>query len=650
VIKYRREIDGLRALAVLPVILFHAGFSAFSGGYAGVDVFFVISGYLITAIILAQSSEGGFSIARFYERRARRILPALFLVMLVSLPFAWYCLLPHQLRYFSQSLVATTLFLSNVFFYLKSNYFSEAAEITPLLHTWSLAVEEQFYLVFPLFLVAMGRLHERWLVRSLWALALASLALAQLGTSHAPAAAFFLLPTRGWELLIGALASVYAMRAAASDPRALRLPPAAMQGLSLCGLLLIGFAVFAYDAHTPFPGLPALAPTVGAVLILLFADSRTWAGRLLGTRAMVGVGLISYSAYLWHQPLFAFARAISEQDLSAWQSAALCVLVLPLSALSWYFVERPVRSSRRGGLVLLVAAALLAALFTVLGFIGHRTDGFIDYKVSQIAPQYRHYLIDKRVVVADRIALWDQKLAGSDRPFDAAQGQRRLLILGDSKAEDLYVAMDLKRELFPQLQLRRATLDDECMGLMTSTLQGIKPSLADRLHEMAAPSDKNCKTDMARLAANHLLEDADEVVLSTTWQDHTWQDGARFAIQIAKPARPVSVVSTANFNDLSSLSMRVAAKQLDPAAAGRFFFANIRPDWNKPGDELAATIKPVAHTRYLEKLALFCDLPNKTCPMFSPTGEPYVYDGGHVTIRGAQDLGQRVHEAGWFAK
>ncbi len=665
-IQYRQEIDGLRALAVVPVILFHAGFSAFSGGYAGVDVFFVISGYLITSIILTQRAEGSFSLARFYERRARRILPALFLVMLVSLPFAWFFLLPHQLRYFSQSLVATSLFLSNVLFYLKSNYFSEAAEITPLLHTWSLAVEEQFYLVFPLFLIAVGRLGDRWLLRSLWVIAIMSLGLAQVGTLFSPAAAFFLLPTRGWELLVGSLACVYSMRAGSKGPGAslgpaqggaARMPAPAAQALSLCGLALIVIAIFVFDHNTPFPGLPALVPTVGAALILLFATRQTWVGRLLALKPLAAIGLISYSAYLWHQPVFAFARAISEQELSAWQSAALCALVLPLSVASWYFVETPVRTSRANGgasgRVLAVAAVLLAALFSVLGYIGHKMDGFIDYKMSRIAPDYRRYVIDRNTLGDERIAVWDQRLAGSDRPFDDIKsregaGKKRLLLLGDSKAEDLYVAMDVNRPLFANLQVRRATLDDECMGLMTSRLRGEAPSLMDRMHAMAAPPNKRCETDIPRLEANKLLENADEVVLSTTWQAHTWQDGARFATQVARPDRPVSVVSVANFNDLPSLSMRVAQRQMDLAAAGRYFYANIRPDWNKPGDDLAQRIKPVPNTRYLEKLNLFCNMKAQTCPMFSKAGEPLVFDGGHVTVRGAEDLGRRLHDAGWF--
>ena len=212
--KYRAEIDGLRALAVLPVILFHAGFEWFSGGFVGVDVFFVISGYLITTIIISEMAEGKFSIINFYERRARRILPALFFVMLACLPFAWLWLAPSDLRDFGQSLVAVSTFSSNILFWWESGYFDTAAELKPLLHTWSLAVEEQFYILFPLFLMLTWRLGIKTILILLSIVFLISLGVAVWGTQYAThpkiiSGAFFLLPTRGWELLIGVFAAFY---------------------------------------------------------------------------------------------------------------------------------------------------------------------------------------------------------------------------------------------------------------------------------------------------------------------------------------------------------------------------------------------------------------------------------------------------------
>ncbi|NDV87372.1 acyltransferase family protein [Aurantimonas aggregata] len=210
--KYRPEIDGLRAVAVVPVILFHAGISGFDGGFLGVDVFFVISGFLITAIIMAELETGRFSLARFYERRARRILPALTVMMLVCLPFAWMWMLPSELVRFGRSLAATAVFLSNVLYWRQTNYFSPDAELNPLLHTWSLSVEEQFYILFPLILMLMWSRSRRWVVPLLVLGAVASVAVAEWGGRNAPAAAFFLAPSRAFELLLGSLAAFFVHR------------------------------------------------------------------------------------------------------------------------------------------------------------------------------------------------------------------------------------------------------------------------------------------------------------------------------------------------------------------------------------------------------------------------------------------------------
>jgi peptidoglycan/LPS O-acetylase OafA/YrhL len=206
--RYRAEIDGLRAIAVLPVILFHAGFDVFGGGYVGVDVFFVISGYLITSILLSEFSQGDFSFARFYERRARRILPALFVVILACFPFAYVWMSPAQLDAFGLSVASVSIFASNILFWREAGYFDAASEIKPLLHTWSLAVEEQFYLLFPIFLALIWRYGRRWALAAVVCATIVSFAWAQWGTSS-DEAKFFLAPARIWELFAGSIAAFY---------------------------------------------------------------------------------------------------------------------------------------------------------------------------------------------------------------------------------------------------------------------------------------------------------------------------------------------------------------------------------------------------------------------------------------------------------
>ncbi len=376
VMDYRREVDGLRAIAVIPVIFFHADFQAFRGGFVGVDVFFVISGYLITTIILAEIERGTFSLVNFYERRTRRLLPALFLVMLVCLPFAWIWLLPSEIRGFSQSLIAVSTFSSNILFWKTSDYWEIAGAFIPLLHTWSLAVEEQYYLLFPLFMMVMWRFGKRWILSLFIMTAATSFLLAQWGSHNHPTATFYLLITRIWEIAIGASIALYFFYR--KNPVRAVLPHKYIdEALGIIGLLMIGYAVFWFDETVPFPGLYALVPTIGTALIILFSSSTTVIGRLLGIRILVGIGLISYSAYLWHQPLFAFARYRSLRSPDASLFLILAALSIVLAFLSWRFVEKPFRTRGIIGRRAIFSFAAIGSVFFIsIGFAGHSSDGW----------------------------------------------------------------------------------------------------------------------------------------------------------------------------------------------------------------------------------------------------------------------------------
>ena len=374
--KYRREIDGLRAVAVLPVILFHAGFNYFEGGFVGVDVFFVISGYLITTIILADMNNGTFSIVTFYERRARRILPVLFFVMFCCLPFAWLWLLPTHLKDFSKSLTAVSLFSSNIFFWKGSGYFDTAAELKPLLHTWSLAVEEQYYILFPLFLLALWKLRKRWIFGILIALALISLTMAHIGAYSYPSATFYLLPTRGWELAIGAIIAFYFLYKR-DQIEFIRSNKSISEAFSFIGLSLICYSIFAFNKSTPFPSIYALIPTVGAALIIIFSTVDTTVGRLLSSKLMVGIGLLSYSAYLWHQPLFVFARYRSMTEPGVMLLVVLSCLSIVFAYFSWRYIEIPFRDKKTFGRKKIFCFAVVGSIFfAATGFAGRMNKGW----------------------------------------------------------------------------------------------------------------------------------------------------------------------------------------------------------------------------------------------------------------------------------
>jgi len=339
---YRPEIDGLRALAVTLVLLYHARFrigptDLFTGGFIGVDIFFVISGYLVGRIVIEEISDHRFSFVAFYERRARRILPALYCMLLFTLPAAWRLMLPQDMARYGQGLVASVASLSNIYFWRGGGYDTADILTNPLIHTWSLGLEEQFYMILPPVLLVLHRAVpvRAWIMVG-GACAVSTL-LAERVTAEWPAASFFLLPTRFWELGAGIL---LAMRGQDGVRRVAR--PWA-PGL---GLVLILGSLPWVSVHQHHPGIATLAPVLGTALIIAFAAD-DWATRLLSLRPITGLGLISYSLYLWHQPVFAFSRLHQAGDVSVGTKLTLMLLAIALATVSWLLVERPTRDRRR---------------------------------------------------------------------------------------------------------------------------------------------------------------------------------------------------------------------------------------------------------------------------------------------------------------
>lgn len=349
-LNHRLDIDGLRAVAILSVVFFHAGLSC-SGGYVGVDIFFVISGYLISSLILKDLQADKFSLVNFWERRLRRIFPALAAMVFVTLGAGWFLLLPEHLEKLGNSAVAQALLSANIYFWRTTNYFGGANDEKPLLHTWSLAVEEQFYMFFPLLLLFLFRSkwgRSRSLIVTLLIVWVTSLLVAVWGVKHQPYATFFLLPTRAWELVCGALV-------AALPANAVPTAHWVREGVSMVGALGMLAPIFLYDETTPFPGLAALPPCVGAALVI-WANSpdngnaltlkRTWVSMALSWRWVVFIGLISYSLYLWHWPVIMFSNYWKTAPLSAGVRWSLVGISFILAILSWRYVETPFRTKR----------------------------------------------------------------------------------------------------------------------------------------------------------------------------------------------------------------------------------------------------------------------------------------------------------------
>jgi peptidoglycan/LPS O-acetylase OafA/YrhL len=451
--KYRPEIDGLRALAVLPVIFFHAGFEWFSGGFIGVDVFFVISGYLITTIILDDLENDRFSIVNFYERRARRILPALAIVCLaISIP-SWIILSSLDVSKFGSAMLGVATFTSNFVFWRAQGYFDESAEFNPLLHTWSLAVEEQFYLFFPIFLLIAWRFGKRPIFWMIVAFSAISIIVSEWGWRNYPAANFYLAPTRVWELFFGSLAAIINQKQGVKGNNF----------LALIGLLAILAAIVFYNENTPFPSVYTLLPVLGATMLVLFADSKTLVAKILSAKVVVWLGLISYSAYLWHQPVLVFFRKLKgDIHISAVEGPLLLIFILALSYLTWKFIENPFRSkkgfsAKSIGVMSLVALSLIAGV----GLLSINATKNYESDLAQqlVDAEYVYFAnMDERKLAVHRLAF----------PLSPVS----TLVMGSSRA--MQIGSSMLGDTSLNISVSAATIEDD-VALIGEAVAKLRP-------------------------------------------------------------------------------------------------------------------------------------------------------------------------------
>lgn len=500
---YRADIDGLRAIAILPVLLFHAHVSGFSGGYVGVDIFFVISGFLITGIIAREVDEGRFSIIRFYERRARRIMPALGVMLVAVLAGAAWLYLPGDFESVPKSALAATLFISNIFFFTETGYFAGGADTKPLLHTWSLAVEEQFYIGFPILLMLVARFIPRHRIAIVGGIAALSLAIAIALQRDTSGFAFYMLPPRAWELFTGALLALGAIPAV--RPRWLR------EGIALAGLAAIGFAVHYYDRDTLFPGITAMLPVVGAAAIIHCAPG-TLTGRLLSLRAMTWVGLISYSLYLWHWPLIVLTEYATDAELSGARAVIVILAAFAAAVLSWRFVEQPFRDPRRVSqrrIFLLTGGAMAALCAIALAMIA------AGPWPTRFSPQVLALAAGSSDVSPYRAQCHDVDMRGATPcTLGAANMPPDAILWGDSHGVELAYALSEAARTHNRALIQRTT------------------SSCPPVEGYDAPRDPRCaRTNTAVLKAIHADRSLRHVFLAAYWANETFNTPA-FAAQV----------------------------------------------------------------------------------------------------------------------
>ncbi len=476
---YRPDVDGLRAVAVLLVVFDHLQ-TRVAGGYIGVDVFFVISGYLISSVILSEMAAGRFSLINFYERRVRRILPALLGMLLGCAAITCFCSVPSETADFARSLLSAVFSVSNFFFWLHTRsgflnwhhagYFDASRSgLDTLLHTWSLAVEEQFYIVFPLFLMMVRRWFPNRLAAAIWSITGFTFALACIWANRDPTAAFYFAPLRAWELLIGTIVSQHYVPVIGGKW--------GRNFAALAGLLLILVPSIRYTAATRFPGLAALPPCLGAALLLAAGETGTsLVGRLLSWRPFVFIGLISYSLYLWHWPLIIFLEEnYIHLDYGSPKRLKMAVLVasLMIATVSWLFIERPFRTGRfrPGRRALFRITGAVASLTVVVGLFMAASDGLASMFPAEALEIDRNTMQDFNGAYRSNECFYDPRVStfeqfNKSRCLSDDSLRRHALLVGDSHAAHLYPGLVAE---FPEVNFSQATIAG-CLPLLTQPL------------------------------------------------------------------------------------------------------------------------------------------------------------------------------------
>jgi len=620
--KYRPEIDGLRAVAVLPVVIAHAGVPGLPGGFLGVDVFFVISGFLITSILLSDLRQGAFSWAAFYERRARRILPPLGIMLVLAIPAAWALMTPSQLQDFGQSILATIAFAANIYFWITKDYWAEAAEVTPLIHLWSLGIEEQFYLLFPP-LLALTHRRPRALAVILGVILTGSfVAMVLARTEGNTAGAFYLLPYRAWELVAGALTAVVPVRRHADRPDPWRWT----------WLLPIGL-VGSYVAFSPSsnPMLLYGVPVLATSLMLLWCGQETAVGRLLSQPALTWIGKLSYSLYLFHQPVLAFTRLRFGADLTPLQIIAALIATGLLAWASYRLIEQPSRRAASMSLRTLGCwIAIVGCLLAAFGWSARRTDGFREAKIAQMTPAGRRSLEALGEAVSKRRIVWQQLLADAGKDFSPGEGGR-VLFVGDSLSEDLFVAASLTQPDGLALQFRRIALDNEC--------------IASQLPGRTGVDGVPCDTEMTRFRTSNLLKDCDCVVIAAAWLE-TANALPRFLDLPEVCGKKVLVFEPHGFTDMRSLIMFMDREGLAPESSRfrQYVFFSRHDRTERSNAVLRRTMSQRSLPGY-RGFDCFCSRDEGACDVFDDDGQPLIIDQSHLSIRGAERMGPSLYRA-----
>ncbi len=627
-IDYRPEIDFLRAISVSAVIIYHSqinifGYKFLQGGYLGVDIFFVISGYLITSIIFKElKNKKTFSYSNFYLKRARRILPALFIIILSCLPFSYLYLMPTSLIDFARSILFSLGFSSNFYFYFTGlEYGAVSGLLKPLLHTWSLGVEEQFYILFPLIFVSGFFLFKKNLKNYILVMFFFSLFFSELFSNKNPNLNFYFPVSRFWELLAGSLIVFY------EENRKLKVSNNLSNLMCFLGLMLIILSFFYFFEPIPNPNLKSLLPIMGVTLIILFAKKGSFLTKIFSIKPFVGIGLISYSLYLWHYPIFAFARnlRIAQSSLGY---LVIAILIFLLSFISYKFIEKPFRDKNfinDKNFIKIILIFLFSFLF--FSWVVIFNKGF-----EKRFPNYNKFNTDYKFYLK-QLRLTKYELGNPQFENDS---KINVLIIGNSHGRDTFNSLKLNENLFSKFEFSILDTQINCI-------------------EKIIEKFEFCNKKMTRLERK-IFQDSDIILIST----HYNNDDIKILKTIINKLKNINkkIVLTTQIpnyyfkNYFSLVDEFFYEKNRLPNTEEKIaleerYYQTLKPDIQNFNQELAKISKS-ENINLLNKKELFCDEKNKRCIFLTDNNRKIYYDNYHLTINGAIFIGKKIFETGWL--
>ena len=641
---YRPEIDGLRAFAVLGVILYHANitFSSiqpFKGGFIGVDIFFVISGYLISSIILNElTTTGSFSFKYFYERRIRRIIPVLLFVMISSIPFAWMYLMPENLIDYSYSQLSSLGFGSNFYFWdIGQKYGAMNGLLKPFLHTWSLSVEEQFYIFFPLTLLIVLKYCRKYLIQVLIFNFIFSLILAEWTSRNYPSISFYFIHTRVWELMAGSILAYLEITFGRQNKNKFFC-----YSFPIMGFLLILHSFFFFNDQMLHPSIYTLSPIVGTSLIIWFSNKDEIITKILSSKIIVGIGLISYSLYLWHYPIFAFARISNLIQGEIYNKLLLGMTILILSIISYKYIEQPFRNKKIDFKKILIFLISFLCLLVIVNIKFITSNGY-ENRFNKI---YKKNNLDRNILDKKSWYFINQL----PQKF-LSKNKTKVLIIGDSHSKDLFNIFYQNSNLYKKFEFLRYGKENEELSF-----------------------DKTYEKNFIKFKNSQLLKDADVILISDKMNLDQLKNLEKFIIYF-KNKKHIIISSLSNLytnglvykrftnltlfdyllikqNDLgylklkSNIDVNISLKK--QRLINEFYFNSRKKiDLKIINNELEKLAKK-NNLKFLLKDNFQCNFYNQICYGITDTGYKIYYDGSHYTLEGSKYLGKIAHSINWF--